>query len=144
MEPWLEGAAASGAGLFVLVRTSNPGASDLFDLPAPDAPLFERLAGLVAERAPRLAGRTGLSGMGAVVGAVQPAPLARLRELMPVSVFLMPGVGAQGGRPADLAPALGGHPASILVSASRSIAEAPHPRDAAERLRDELWKLTRR
>ncbi len=45
LEPLLEGAAEANAGLFVLVRTSNPGAADLLDLPAPEAPLFERLAG---------------------------------------------------------------------------------------------------
>ena len=59
------------------MRTSNPGAADVLDLPAPDRPLHERLAELVAERADRLAGETGLSGMGAVVGATEPRYLAR-------------------------------------------------------------------
>ena len=84
------------------MRTSNPGAADLLDLPAPEAPLFERLAALVAERAERLPGESGLSGVGAVVGATEPRHLARLRELMPRAIFLIPGVGAQGGRAADL------------------------------------------
>ena len=56
-------------------------------------------------RPDRLTGESGLSGMGAVVGATQPEHLARLRELMPNSIFLVPGVGAQGGRAADLGPA---------------------------------------
>src|SRR6266576_399473 len=55
LEPLLAAAEAHGSGLFCIVRTSNPGAADLFDLPSPDAPLFERLAGLVADRADRLA-----------------------------------------------------------------------------------------
>ena len=139
LEPLLEGAAETNAGLFVLVRTSNPGAADLFDVPAPEAPLFERLAVLVAERADRLMGERGLSGLGAVVGATEPRHLARLRELMPRSIFLVPGVGAQGGRVADLGPAFGGHPASVLVTASRSIAGAPDPAAAASELRAELW-----
>jgi orotidine-5'-phosphate decarboxylase len=143
LEPLLDEARAAGAGLFCLVRTSNPGAADVLDLPAPEAPVFERLARLVAERADRLASESGLSGVGAVVGATEPRHLARLRELMPSSIFLVPGVGAQGGRAADLAPALGDHPASILVTASRSIADAPDPAAQAGELRAALWDLGR-
>ena len=143
IEPLVEAAVNAGAGVFALVRTSNPGAADLLDVPAPDAPLYERLAAMVAERSDRLAGEGGLSGMGAVVGATEPQHLARLRELMPASVFLIPGVGAQGGKPGDLAAALGPHPASILVAASRSIAGADDPAAAAEALRAELWELKR-
>ena len=62
---------------------------------------------MVAERAERLMGDSGLSGMGAVIGATEPEHLGRLRELMPRAVFLIPGIGAQGGDPADLGPALG-------------------------------------
>ena len=92
------------------MRTSNPGAADVLDLATPDGPLHEHLARMVAERAPRLAGESGLSGMGAVVGATEPAFLARLRELMPTSIFLVPGVGAQGGSPDELGPAFSGDP----------------------------------
>jgi orotidine-5'-phosphate decarboxylase len=141
LEPLIAEAQAARGGLFCLVRTSNPGAADLLDLPAPDAPLFERLANLVAERADRLGSESGLSGMGAVVGATEPRHLARLRELMPSSIFLVPGVGAQGGRTADLAPALGNHPASVLVAASRSIADATDPAAEAGELRAALWEL---
>jgi orotidine-5'-phosphate decarboxylase len=141
LEPLLATAETAGAGLFALVRTSNPGAADLFDLPAPEAPLYERVATLVAERAPRLAGSSGLSGMGAVVGATEPGHLARLRELMPSSIFLVLGVGAQGARAADVGPAFGDHPATALVSASRSIAGDPDPALAADRLRQELWEI---
>jgi orotidine-5'-phosphate decarboxylase len=81
--------------------------------------------------------------MGAVVGATAPEHLARLRELMPDSIFLIPGIGAQGGRPEDLAPALSpGRPASILVAAARSIAGAADPAAAAEQLRSALWQLS--
>ena len=143
LEPLVDEAAEASAGLFCLVRTSNPGAADILDAPAPEAPLFERLATLVADRADRLLGNRGLSGMGAVVGATEPRHLARLRELMPQAIFLIPGVGAQGGRIEDLAPALGHHPASILVTASRSIAEAPDPAAAAAGMRDRLRRLAR-
>jgi orotidine-5'-phosphate decarboxylase len=60
---------------------------------------------------------------------------------MPRAIFLVPGVGAQGGRPADLGPAFAEHPASVLVTASRSIASAPDPAAAADGLRAELWAL---
>jgi orotidine-5'-phosphate decarboxylase len=141
LEPLIAAAAEAGAGVFCLVRTSNPGAADLLDLDAGGAPLHERIARLVAERAERLRGESGLSGMGAVVGATEPGFLGRLRELMPEAIFLVPGVGAQGGRPSDLGPALGDHPASVLVAASRSIATAEDPRAAAEALRAETWEL---
>ena len=69
LEPLLDAAEDAAAGLFCLVRTSNPGAADVLDLPTPDGPLFERLATLVADRAGRLTGQSGLSGLGAVVVA---------------------------------------------------------------------------
>ena len=143
LEPLIEGAAAADAGLFVLVRTSNEGARELLDIPAPDAPLHETLARMVTEAAPRLAGDCGLSGLGAVVGATEPRHLARLRELMPAAIFLMPGVGAQGGSPEDLAPAISAHPASVLVPVSRAIATAGDPAAAADALSRRLWDLSR-
>jgi orotidine-5'-phosphate decarboxylase len=112
------------------------------DLPAPTEPLHERLAGLVAEAAPRLAGDSGLSGMGAVVGATEPRHFARMRELMPSSIFLIPGVGAQGGDPALLGAAFAAGPAGGLVAASRSIAGAKDPAAAAEELRGIVWKTS--
>jgi orotidine-5'-phosphate decarboxylase len=142
LEPLLEAAERSAAGVFLLVRTSNPGASDVLDLPAPERPLHERLAGMVAAAAPRLAGDCGLSGLGAVVGATEPEHLGRLRELMPDSVFLIPGVGAQGGRPEELGAAFGHHPASAIVTASRSIAAADDPGEAAEKLREAVFTVS--
>jgi orotidine-5'-phosphate decarboxylase len=142
LEPLLAAAAATGAGIFALVRTSNPGAADLMDLPAPEQPLHERLAAIVAEAAPRLAGESGLSGMGAVVGATEPRHFARMRELMPDSVFLIPGVGAQGGDPSLLGAAFAAGPAAGLVAASRSIAGAEDPAAAAEELRGIVWKTS--
>jgi orotidine-5'-phosphate decarboxylase len=142
LDPLVEAAAAAAAGVFSLVRTSNPGAAELQDVDAGGVPLRERLAALVAVRAGRLAGESGLSGMGAVVGGTEPALLGRLRELMPTSVLLIPGIGAQGGRPEELAAALvPGKPASVLVAAARSIADAPEPAAAAAELRDRVWEL---
>jgi orotidine-5'-phosphate decarboxylase len=143
LEPLIEGAERAGAGVFCLVRTSNPGAADIQDLESGGRPVHEHLASIVAGRAPMLmGGDSGLSGVGAVVGATAPEHLGRMRELMPDSIFLIPGVGAQGGRPEDLAPALArGRPASILVAAARSIAAADDPGRAAEDLRTAVWAL---
>ncbi len=141
LAPLVQEAAGAGAGIFVLVRTSNPGAADFLDQPSSEAPLHERLAGLVDELGGELRGTTGLSGVGAVVGATEPGHIARLRELMPDAPFLLPGVGAQGGSAQDLGPAFGSHPASAIVTASRSIAGTPNPAEAAEALRREVWDV---
>jgi orotidine-5'-phosphate decarboxylase len=122
LEPLIDAAVAAGAGCFLLVRTSNPGAAELQDQGEP--PLHERLARLAGELGESRAGSSGLSMVGAVTGATQPRLLARLRELMPRAVFLLPGVGAQGGRVEDLGPAFEPHPAAGLVTASRSIVNA--------------------
>jgi orotidine-5'-phosphate decarboxylase len=147
LEPFVAGARAAQAGVFVLVRTSNSGAADLEDLElAGGGRVWERVAGIVA----RLAGPgDGLSEIGAVVGATVPEHVARMRELMPRAPFLLPGIGAQGGRVEDLAPAFAAGRAGGLVSASRSIAHAHEhggePRAAAraeaERLREVAWAL---
>jgi orotidine-5'-phosphate decarboxylase len=142
LEPLVAAAEAAGAGVFALVRTSNEGAADVQDLPAPKLPLHESLAGLVEDLSPRLAGSSGLSGMGAVVGATAPEHIGRLRSLMPRSIFLVPGVGAQGGQPELLGPAFAAGRASALVAASRGIAAALDPAEAAERLREAVWDVS--
>ena len=138
--PFLDAAAAGGRGLFVLVRTSNPGAADLQDLPLADGRLWhEAVADLVAGWGATTVGPAGLSSVGAVVGATVPENLAAIRARMPAQPFLVPGVGAQGGRPEDLGAAFGGHEAGALVSASRSIIYADDPASAARELRDTVW-----
>jgi orotidine-5'-phosphate decarboxylase len=148
LEPLVDAASAAGAGCFVLVRTSNPGAAELQD--RGDPPLHERLAGLADELGASETGDCGLSLVGAVAGATEPGLLARLRELMPRAIFLLPGVGAQGGRVEDLGPAFEPHPAAGLVTASRSIVNAHEQRGgepaaasaaAAEELREAAWAL---
>jgi orotidine-5'-phosphate decarboxylase len=135
LEPFL----ATGRGVFVLVRTSNPGASDLQDATLDTGErVWERVARLVDEL-----------DAAAVVGATEPHHLERARELMPRATFLLPGVGAQGGRVEDLAPAFAPGPHGGLVTASRSIARAHEAsgagepaqaaRDEAERLREAAW-----
>jgi orotidine-5'-phosphate decarboxylase len=152
LEPFVAAARRAGAGVLALVRTSNPGAADVQDLElAAGGAVWERLAALVRELGDQNVGASGLSDVGAVVGATAPAHLARARELMPRTVFLLPGVGAQGGRVEDLAPAFAAGRAGGLVAASRSIvgayrASGGTPFDAAraeaERLRAVAWALS--
>lgn len=148
LEPLIQAAAAAGAGCFVLVRTSNPGAAELQDTGEP--PLHERLARLVDELGAARVAANGLSCVGAVTGATRPDHLGRLRELMPRAIFLLPGVGAQGGRVEGLGPAFAPHPAAGLVTASRSIVNAHAERGgdpasaaqaAAEELRAASWDV---
>jgi orotidine-5'-phosphate decarboxylase len=143
LEPLVAAAESAGAGVFALVRTSNPGAADVQDLETPDGPVHEHLARLVDRFGPRLAGNgTRLSGMGAVVGATAPEHIERLRELMPRAMFLIPGVGAQGGKPEDLGPAFAAGRSAALIAASRSIAGADDPGAAAEDLRAAVWEVS--
>jgi orotidine-5'-phosphate decarboxylase len=151
IEPFLEHARATGAGVLLLVRTSNLGAADFEDLElASGETLWERVAALVGELGSEHVGASGISDVGAVVGATEPAHLQRARELMPHAAFLLPGIGAQGGRVEDLRAAFLPGPAGGLVSASRSIAGAYLKRGGepaaaaaaeAERLCAEAWQL---
>jgi orotidine-5'-phosphate decarboxylase len=151
LAPLVDGARAAGAGVFVLVRTSNPGAADIEDLvlAGDGGTVWERLAQIVAQLG-GLPGTSGLTDIGAVVGATAPEHVARMRELMPHAPFLLPGIGAQGGRVEDMAPAFAPGRAGGLVSASRSIAAAHEStgappaaaaRTEAERLRTAAWSL---
>ena len=149
LAPLVDSARASGSAVFVLVRTSNPGAADLMDLElASGEPLWERLAALAGELGQ--VGTAGLADVGAVTGATAPHHLERMRELMPHTPFLLPGVGAQGGDVRALAPAFAPGRAAGLVTASRSIAGAHEEhggapgeaaRAEAERLRGLAWAL---
>jgi orotidine-5'-phosphate decarboxylase len=151
IEPFVTAARAAGAGVLALVRTSNPGAAEIEDLKlAGGGAVWECLAGLVDELGRAGVGEAGLSDVGAVVGATVPGHLARARELMPHAVFLLPGVGAQGGRVEELAPAFAPGRAGGLIAASRAIANAYRAsggdpaacaRAEAERLRVAAWEL---
>jgi len=154
VEPFVAAARELDRGVLVLVRTSNPGAADIEDLRlAGSGTVWERVATLVDEMGVGGVGRAGLSDVGAVVGATEPGHLARARELMPAATFLLPGVGAQGGRVEELAAAFAPGRAGGLVSASRSISDAHRtagggPAEAArveaERLRASAWELSDR
>lgn len=152
LAPLIEGARGRGGAVFVLVRTSNPGAADLLDLPlARGGTLWERIATLVAALGEAGYGAvSGLADVGAVTGATAPEHLERMRELMPRTPFLLPGVGAQGGDVRALAAAFEPGRAAGLITSSRSIVNAHESggdspataaRREAERLRELAWSL---
>jgi orotidine-5'-phosphate decarboxylase len=135
LDPFRAAAERSGAGLFVVLRSSNPGARDLQDLPVQGRPLYERVAEALAAQAGALRGaETGWSGFGVVVGATWPEEGRRIRQILPHSLFLVPGYGAQGGSAAGavagFAPGPGGRLEGGLVASSRAIAFPPEGQGA--------------
>lgn len=120
--PFLEAARRERAGLFFLVKTSNPGAGLFQDYGTP--PLSEVVARQVAGWGESQCDASGWSAIGAVIGATRPGELARFRALMPRAPFLLPGYGAQGGTAAGLAPAFDARGHGALVTASRSVLHA--------------------
>jgi orotidine-5'-phosphate decarboxylase len=149
VEPFLAACRRSGAGLFCLVKTSNAGSADIQDLALSDGRrVWQQVAELVNEWGAGLVGERGLSSVGAVVGATYPRAVAEARRLMPQAVLLLPGIGAQGATPADVARAFTSGPASALVPVSRAVIYAFRVDGAdwrkaaaaeAARLRSEVW-----
>jgi len=149
VEPFLAACRRHGSGVFFLVRTSNAGAADIQDAALSDGrPLWQHVADLVREWGEPLVGEAGMSSVGAVVGATHPRAVSEARKLLPRSPLLLPGVGAQGATPADVARAFTAGAASALVTASRSVIYAYRDteldwREAAaseaERLQRAVW-----
>jgi orotidine-5'-phosphate decarboxylase len=101
LEPFLAAAERDNKGVAVLVRTSNPGARDLQDLRVDGAPLWRRVAEMIAPQSDRLKGNSGWSGLMAVAGATYPEEARALRETLPHALLLVPGYGAQGASARD-------------------------------------------
>jgi orotidine-5'-phosphate decarboxylase len=149
LEPFLAACRRDGAGLFCLVKTSNEGAADIQDLALRDGQLlWQHVARLVGEWGEDLVGERGLSSVGAVVGATHPRAVGEARKILPRAILLLPGVGAQGATPGDVARAFTSGPASALVTVSRAVMYASRHSDAdwrtaagleAARLKSEVW-----
>jgi orotidine-5'-phosphate decarboxylase len=131
VEPFLRSARRDGRGVFVLVRTSNPGAGQFQDLPCEGRPLFHHVAAAVGAWARERVGRCGLGDVGAVVGATHPAELAAVRALLPDVIFLVPGYGAQGGTAADTAAGFRPDGLGAVVNSSRGIVASFRPDEPA-------------
>jgi orotidine-5'-phosphate decarboxylase len=129
VEPFLDAARKDARGVFVLVRTSNPGAGLFQDLVCDGKPLYRHVADEVARWNAPTVGECGLGDVGAVVGATHPRELAELRAAMPDVWFLVPGYGAQGGTAADVKAAYRPDGLGAVVNSSRGVTFPYDPDD---------------
>lgn len=121
LEPFVRIAGQRGAGVFVLVKTSNPGGPRIQDLVSEGKPVFRHVAQWVEELARSSLGDQKYGHVGAVVGATYSAELSELRQVMPHVLFLIPGYGAQGATARDLAGGFDEEGFGALVNSSRGI-----------------------
>ncbi|KAA5547244.1 orotidine-5'-phosphate decarboxylase [Roseiconus nitratireducens] len=140
IEPFVEVCDARRAGIFVLVKTSNPGGGLLQNRQTDGQTVYARVAELLTElNAPRT-DSDGYGPLGAVVGATYPQELAEMRSAMPHSWILIPGFGAQGGAAEDVKA--GFHPGGLgaVVNSSRHIIFAHARPEFAETYGDARWQ----
>ncbi len=140
LTPFVEVATERDAGIFVLVKTSNPGGGMFQDLVAGDLPLYRHVARLVQQLAERTRDASGYGAVGAVVGATYPAQLTELRGAMPNAWFLVPGFGAQGGGAADVRGAFDDQGLGAIVNSSRGIIFAHARPEYRETFGDTRWQ----
>ncbi len=154
--PFVDACSKHAKGLFVVLKTSNPGSRDFQDQPLASngRPLYEAIAAIINELGKNLIGESGYSSIGAVVGATFPEDGRRLRALMPQAIILVPGYGAQGGSAQSAAACFHENGLGALVSSSRGItysfsdraisrtAFAISVRDNTLRMIDEIVKAT--
>lgn len=140
LQPFVDVAAKRAAGVFVLVKTSNPGSGMLQDLMANGRPLYRHVAEYVERQAAETAGGCGYGAVGAVVGATYPTQLAELRAEMPHTWFLVPGFGSQGGTAKDVASAFDLEGRGAIVNNSRGIIFAHRIKPYAERYGAARWQ----
>ena len=140
LTPFVETATTRGAGIFVLVKTSNPGGKRFQDIVAEGISLYRHVAEYVESLAAQTKGSGGYGSVGAVVGATYPEQLAELRQAMPHTLFLIPGFGAQGGTAKDCAPAFDANGLGAIVNNSRGIIFAHSRPEYRERFGPSRWQ----
>ena len=121
LDPFFEEAIKWGKGIFVCVKTSNPGASIVQEQKIDERYLYEIIADLIKPASDKSIGESGYSGIGAVVGATYPEAAQRLRQQLPNSLFLVPGVGAQGGGKEGIKACFNPDGLGAVISSSRAI-----------------------
>ncbi|GAB5405307.1 MAG: orotidine-5'-phosphate decarboxylase [Aureliella sp.] len=119
LEPFVQRATDTDSGIFVLVKTSNPGSGFIQDLTVDDASISSRVANVVQDHASRASSTYG--DVGAVVGATYPEQLAEMRQRMPSVWLLIPGFGAQGGTAEDVKAGFDDNAQGAIVNSSRGI-----------------------
>lgn len=135
LEPFVECAHRFGKGLLVLCRTSNPGAGWLQDKMTGNRVISDRLADLIAGMGDQSGAPSRLNAVGAVVGATVPHEGRRLRQLLPRSIILAPGLGAQGGDPMAIHSLRGNIPGDLLIPVSRGLTRVEDRRISPEDFR---------
>jgi orotidine-5'-phosphate decarboxylase len=159
LHPFVKVAMERGAGLFVLVKTSNPGGGMFQDLVVEQPgkneaagssssrstldrgePLYGHVANLVESLADQTRGDCGYGAVGAVVGATYPQQLAKLRTAMPQTWFLVPGFGSQGGTAQDVAAAFDNRGLGAIINSSRGIIYAHQRPEYAQRFGSARWQ----
>jgi len=140
LEPFINVAAERGAGLFVLVKTSNPGSGMLQDQQVDGQPLYRRVAAYVEVQSKSTCGERGYGIVGAVAGATYPEQLVELRSAMPHTWFLVPGFGSQGGTARDVAGAFDQIGYGAIVNNSRGIIFAHRREEYRQRFGSARWQ----
>jgi orotidine-5'-phosphate decarboxylase len=140
LSPFVQTATERGAGVFVLVKTSNPGGRFLQDLTCDGSAIYQRVANHVEQLAAASAGECGYGAVGAVVGATYPVQLVELRKSMPHTWFLVPGYGSQGGTAVDVAGAFDSRGLGAIVNNSRGIIFAHERLEFAQRFGAARWQ----
>jgi orotidine-5'-phosphate decarboxylase len=140
LTPFVDVARQRDAGVFVLVKTSNPGGKMLQDLVVDGRPLYRRVGEYVEQLATDTQGECGYGAVGAVVGATYPEQAAELRAAMPHTWFLVPGFGAQGGTARDVAASFDSQGLGAIVNNSRGIIFAHSAKAYRDRFGDARWQ----
>jgi len=155
LEPFFRRVRDAGKGVFVLVKTSNPGSAELQDLAlASGEPLYRRVADLVNRWGEGTEGSRGYRSVGAVVGGTHAAEGSELRMQMPGVPLLIPGYGAQGARADDLRSMFDAEGSGAVVNSARAILYAYRKRmdvswreaalQEAQVMRAALWEAAGR
>jgi orotidine-5'-phosphate decarboxylase len=122
LEPFITSAQKNQRGVFVLVKTSNPGSADFQDIETREGIyLYDEIAYRLQERSKTLVGKDGFSPVGVVIGATHPEQLEQLRDVLPNSIFLVPGYGSQGATADDVVGAFDEDALGAIVNSSRGL-----------------------
>jgi len=145
VKPFIDNVKQHGKGIFVLVKTSNPSSGELQDLVSGDKKIYEIMAELVNKWGEGTEGSSGYRPVGAVVGATYPKEAEVLRKIMPKSIFLVPGYGAQGGGADDAMPCFNKDGKGAIIHSARGVIFAGSGEDfdkkaeeAALRMKEEI------
>lgn len=140
LQPFIDVAQQRGGGLYVLVRTSNPGSGVFQDRVSDGLTLYRHVAAVVEQINQETRGTESYGSFGAVVGATYPQEIVELRAAMPHTQFLVPGYGSQGGTAQDVAAAFDSQGLGAVVNSSRGIIFAHKRAPYSQQFRPAEWE----